>query len=116
SNMLCFRGLARAQCGELEEAMKDLRDSDDLVPYLTSQQGAIYYRSYLADVLTNMGEVEEAERMLEELGLPDDVSPSGHMLFFLGARGWTRLARGDYETARSDFARLGECMEAFEMR
>jgi len=58
SNMLCFRGLARAQRGELEAAMKDLRDSDDLVPYLTSQQGAIYYRSYLADVLTNMGEVE----------------------------------------------------------
>jgi len=54
--------------------------------------------------------------MLEELGLPEDVSPSGHMIFFLGARGWTRHARGDYERARSDFARLGECMEAFEIR
>jgi hypothetical protein len=94
----------------------DLRESDDLVPYATSQQGAIYYRSYLADVLTNTGEVEEAERILGELGLPEDVSPSGHMIFFLGARGWTRLARGGYEGARSDYARLGECMEAFEMR
>jgi len=37
------------------------------------------------------------------------------MIFFLGARGWTRLARGDYEGARSDYARLGRCMEAFEM-
>jgi class 3 adenylate cyclase/tetratricopeptide (TPR) repeat protein len=116
SNMLCFRGLAQAQRGELEAAVSDLRESDDLVPYATSQQGAIYYRSYLADVLTNSGEVDEAERMLAELGLPEDVSPSGHMIFFLGARGWTRLARGDFEGARSDYARLGECMDSFEMR
>jgi class 3 adenylate cyclase/tetratricopeptide (TPR) repeat protein len=116
SNMLCFRGLARAQRGELEAAIQDLRESDELVPYLTSQQGAIYFRSYLADVLTNRGEVDEAEQLLAELGLPEDVAQSGHMIFFLGARGWTRLARGDNEGARSDYARLGECMEAFDMR
>jgi class 3 adenylate cyclase/tetratricopeptide (TPR) repeat protein len=116
SNMLCFRGLACAQRGDLEEAIQDLRQSDELVPYLTSQQGAIYYRSYLADVLTNSGKVDEAEQALAELKLPEDVPQSGHMIFFLGARGWTRLARGDYAAARSDYARLGECMEAFDIR
>jgi class 3 adenylate cyclase/tetratricopeptide (TPR) repeat protein len=116
SNMLCFRGLACAQRGDLEEAIQDLRQSDELVPYLTSAQGAIYYRSYLADVLTNSGKVDEAEQALAELELPEDVPQSGHMIFFLGARGWTRLARGDYEAARSDYARLGECMEAFDIR
>jgi class 3 adenylate cyclase/tetratricopeptide (TPR) repeat protein len=116
SNMLCFRGLARAQRGDLEDAIQDLRESDELVPYLTSQQGAIYYRSYLADVLTNKGDVVEAEQALAELGLPEEVPQSGHMIFFLGARGWTRLARGDFEGARADYARLGACMEAFDMR
>jgi tetratricopeptide (TPR) repeat protein len=115
SNILCFRGLARAQRGELGPAVRDLRESDELVPLLPSQQGAIYYRSYLADVLTNSGQVDEAERSLSELGLPEDVPESGHMIFFLGARGWTRLARGNPEGARDDFERLGRCMEAFDM-
>jgi tetratricopeptide (TPR) repeat protein len=116
SNMLCFRGLSRAQRGDLEGAIEDLRESDELVPYLTSQQGAIYYRSYLADVLTNSGRVAEAEQALAELELPEEVPLSGHIIFFLGARGWTRLARGDVEGARSDYERLGRCMEAFDMR
>jgi DNA-binding CsgD family transcriptional regulator len=85
------------------------------VSYLPSQQGAIYYRSYLADVLTNRGELEEAEQALAELGLPEEVAESGHLIFFLGARGWLRYAREDFAGAAADFERLGTCMEAFEM-
>ncbi len=116
SNMLCFRGLTLAQRGDLEAAMEDLRESDELVPYLPTQQGAIYFRSYLADVLTNRGELDEAERTLAALELPEEVPESGHMIFFLGARGWVRLARRDFEGSRADFERLGRCMEAFGMR
>jgi ATP/maltotriose-dependent transcriptional regulator MalT len=114
--MLCFRGLTLAQRGDLDAAMCDLRESDNLVPYLPTQQGAIYFHSYLADVLTNRGELEAAESTLAELGLPEEVAHSGHLIFFLGARGWVRLARGNVEGARSDFERLGNCMEAFELR
>jgi tetratricopeptide (TPR) repeat protein len=115
SNMLCFRGLTRAQRGELDDAIRDLEESDELVPYLASQQGAIYYRSYLADVLTNKGDVGQAEQALAELELPEDVPESGHTIFFLGARGWTRFARGDFEGAAADYRRLGECMRAFDI-
>jgi DNA-binding NarL/FixJ family response regulator len=115
SNLLCFRGLTLAQRGDLEAAIQDLRESDELVSYLPSQQGAIYYRSYLADVLTNRGELEEAEQALAELGLPEEVAESGHLIFFLGARGWLRYAREDFAGATADFERLGTCMEAFEM-
>jgi DNA-binding NarL/FixJ family response regulator len=116
SNMLCFRGLVAAQRGDLEGAFQDLRESDDLVDYLPSQQGAIYYHSYLADVLTNRGKLEEAEASLATLGLEEEVAESGHLIFFMGARGWLRYARRDYEGAASDFRRLGRCMEAFEIR
>jgi len=116
SNMLCFRGLTLAQRGDLEAAIQDLRESDEMVPYLPTQQGSIYYHSYLADVLTNRGELDEAEATLAELGVPEDVPRSGHMIFFLGARGWTRLARGEYEGARADYERLGDLMESFGMR
>ena len=115
SNLLCFRGLTVAQRGDLEAAIQDLRESDELVSYLPSQQGAIYFRSYLADVLTNSGELEEAERSLAELGLPEEVAESGHLIFFLGARGWLRHARRDFAGAAADFERLGHCMEAFEL-
>jgi len=87
-----------------------------MVPYLPTQQGSIYYHSYLADVLTNRGELDEAEATLAELGVPEDVPRSAHMIFFLGARGWTRLARGEYEGARADYERLGDLMESFGMR
>jgi DNA-binding NarL/FixJ family response regulator len=116
SNMLCFRGLTLAQRGELGEAMCDLRESDELVPYLPTQQGAIYFHSYLADVHTNRGELDAAEQSLAVLGQPEEVAESGHLIFFLGARGWLRLARGNAEGARVDFERLGRCMEAFELR
>jgi len=116
SNMLCFRGLTMAQRGDLEAAYEDLRESDEMVPYLPTQQGSIYYHSYLADVLTNRGELDEAEASLEALGVPEEVPRSGHMIFFLGARGWNRLARGDHDRARADFERLGELMEAFKMK
>jgi class 3 adenylate cyclase/DNA-binding CsgD family transcriptional regulator len=115
SNMLCFRGLTCAQRGDLDAAIEDLRESDALVAYLPTQQGAIYFRSYLADVLTNRGELDEAEAELAALGLPEDVPHSGHMIFFLGARGWIRLARRDFDGARSDFETLGKIMEAFGM-
>jgi DNA-binding CsgD family transcriptional regulator len=116
SNMLCFRGLTLAQRGDLESAVHDLRESDELVAYLPTQQGAIYFHSYLADVLTNRGELDEAEATLAELGVPDEVPHSGHMIYFLGARGWVRLARGNVEAARADFALLGRYMESFGMR
>ena len=115
SNLLCFRGLTLAQRGDLEGAIQDLRESDELVSYLPSQQGAIYFRSYLADVLTNRGELDEAEEALAQLGLPEDVTESGHLIFFLGARGWLRYARRDFAGAAADFDRLGRCMEAFEI-
>jgi ATP/maltotriose-dependent transcriptional regulator MalT len=116
SNMLCFRGLALAQRGDLEAATQDLRESGELVSYLPTQQGAIYFHSYLADVLTNRGQLDEAEASLATLGLGEEVAESGHVIFFLGARGWLRYARRDFEGAASDWTRLGRCMEAFEMR
>jgi DNA-binding CsgD family transcriptional regulator len=115
SNMLCFRGLTLAHRGDLEAAIEDLRESDDLVRYLPSQQGAIYFHSYLADVLTNQGELDEAEQSLDALGLEEEVAESGHLIFFLGARGWLRYARREYGAAAEDFERLGRCMERFEM-
>jgi DNA-binding CsgD family transcriptional regulator len=116
SNMLCFRGLTLAQRGDLESAIHDLRESDELISYLPTQQGAIYFRSYLADVLTNRGELDDAAETLAQLGIPEDVPESAHMIYFLGARGWVRLAGGDPEAARADFERLGRYMEAFGMR
>jgi ATP/maltotriose-dependent transcriptional regulator MalT len=115
SNMLCFRGLTLAQRGDLEAAVQDLRESDELVSYLPSQQGAIYFHSYLADVLTNRGELDEAQRSLDQLGLPEQVAESGHLIFFLGARGWLRHARRDFAGAAADFEQLGNCMGAFDM-
>ena len=82
---------------------------------MPTQQGAIYFHSDLADVLTNRGEMDEAEASLAALGLEEEVAESGHVIFFLGARGWLRYARRDFEGAASDWRRLGRCMETFEM-
>jgi class 3 adenylate cyclase/DNA-binding CsgD family transcriptional regulator len=115
SNMLCFRGLTMGRRGDLEGALEDLRESDDLVSYLPTQQGAIYFHSFVADVHTNRGELDEAERSLAALGLPEEVVATGHVIFFLAARGWLRYARRDFAGAASDWEQLGNSMEAFEM-
>ena len=116
STLLCFRGLTFAQRGDLNAAIADLRESSEVVPYVPSQQGVLYYSSYMADVLTNRGELEEAEASLAGLALSEEVAETGHVIFFLGARGWLRYARRDFARAASDWEQLGRCMEAFEMR
>jgi len=115
SSLLCFRGLTFAQRGDLNAAIADLRESSEVVPFVPSQQGVLYYSSYMADVLTNRGELIEAEAHLNGLALPEEVEETGHMIFFLGARGWLRYARQDFAGAASDWERLGRCMDAFEM-
>jgi class 3 adenylate cyclase/tetratricopeptide (TPR) repeat protein len=115
SSLLTFRGLTVAQRGDLNAAIADLREASEVVPYVPSQQSVLYYSSYIADVLTNRGELEEAEASLAALNLPEEVDESGHMVFFLGARGWLRFARRDFAGAASDWERLGRCMEAFDM-
>ena len=115
STLLCFRGLTFAQRGDLNAAIADLRESSEVVPYVPSQQGVLYYSSYMADVLTNRGELEEAEASLAGLALSEEVAETGHVIFFLGARGWLRYARRDFARAASDWEQLGRCMEAFEM-
>jgi len=116
STLLTFRGLTLAQRGDLNAAIADLRESSEVVPYVPSQQGVLYFSSYMADVLTNRGELEEAEARLTGLSLPEEVDETGHVIFYLGARGWLRYARQDFAAAASDFDRLGRCMEAFDMR
>jgi class 3 adenylate cyclase/tetratricopeptide (TPR) repeat protein len=116
STLLCFRGLTHAQRGDLNAAITDLRESSEVVPYVPGQQGVLYYSSYMADVLTNRGELEEAQACLTGLALPEEVGETGHVIFFLGARGWLRYARRDFAGAASDWEQLGRCMEAFEMR
>ncbi len=115
SSLLCFRGLTFAQRGDLNAAIEDLRESSEVVPYVPSQQGVLYYSSYMADVLTNRGELDEAEACLTGLALSEEVAETGHVIFFLGARGWLRYARRDFARAASDWEQLGRCMEAFEM-
>ncbi len=116
SSLLCFRGLTFAQRGDLDAAIADLRESSEVVPYVPSQQGVLYYSSYMADVLTNRGELEEAEACLTGLAFSEEVAETGHVIFFLGARGWLRYARRDFARAASDWEQLGRCMETFEMR
>jgi class 3 adenylate cyclase/DNA-binding CsgD family transcriptional regulator len=112
-SMLTYRGYLHIYRGDLAAAEDDLRQPPTLVSYGRDQPIPAFYQSYLAEVLVERGELEDAEAALAQLGLGEEVAVRTYLIPFLVARGKLRVARRDLQRARDDFERLGRHVEAF---
>jgi DNA-binding CsgD family transcriptional regulator len=103
--VLLYRGLLAAQQGDLLRAEEDLR-SAELDP---AEQAALalYRAGYLADVLLDRDQPEDAARALELAGAAQQVH-SGHRLPHLYGRARVNLQAGRLEQAVLDLFTLGD--------
>jgi DNA-binding CsgD family transcriptional regulator len=103
--VLLYRGLLAAQQGDLLRAEEDLR-SAELDP---AEQAALalYRAGYLADVLLDRDQLEDAARALELADAGQQVH-SGHRLPHLYGRARVNLEAGRLEQAVLDLFTLGD--------
>jgi class 3 adenylate cyclase/DNA-binding CsgD family transcriptional regulator/tetratricopeptide (TPR) repeat protein len=113
SALLVFRGIATLHRGDLRSAEDDLRESLEIAGVTTARP---YQTGFLAEVLIERGELEEAELVHRRAGLPDELPPSGHLAFYLDTRARLRFVNGRHEDAVRDLMTLGRRLEALETR
>jgi len=112
--ILMIRGFLAAQRGELLAAEEDLRASEPGSD-LAAVTNPLHRAGYLADVLVDRGEAEDAGRVLDAVSQGAPAHAAYHLMF-LYARGRVRLQAGLPEEALGDLLALGEEMAALQIR
>jgi DNA-binding CsgD family transcriptional regulator len=107
-----WRGLVRYERGQLLLAEEDLVLVES-TPLGQLSTAAAYRAGFLAHVLLERGQTDEAAALLAGISL-DDL-PVGHHIQFLYARGRVRLQARQLEEALADFLQTGTSAESIEI-
>src|SRR5262249_23019250 len=79
-----FRGWVLLDRGELRAAEPDVRESIELSAEHGAAVHVMYSSVFLVDYLLEVGEVAEAERVVDRNGLPEQLPDNFHFVIFLG--------------------------------
>jgi DNA-binding CsgD family transcriptional regulator len=105
ANYQVFRGILKAEEGDLLAAEEDLGGSEvtsvDAIP-----TSFAYRAGFLSEVLVTRGDHAQAQTLLARV--PLDQVPPGHRILFLGGRGRLYLETARPEQALADFRTAGE--------
>jgi DNA-binding CsgD family transcriptional regulator len=105
--ILAFRGSTKMLGGDLNAALADLRDGMELTIAQQVDTAAPYAISFLAQALTERGELDEATAVLDRTGLPDDLPVAAHLFFFQVTRARLLVESGALERGVEELLELG---------
>jgi DNA-binding CsgD family transcriptional regulator/tetratricopeptide (TPR) repeat protein len=105
---LTWRGFCALQRGELGNAESDVREGLELGEKTGFPPANVYTAAFLAEILIERGEYEEAESVLTAPGFGDQIPENVHFAFFLATRGRLRLAQRRPRQALADFDAIGQ--------
>jgi DNA-binding CsgD family transcriptional regulator len=105
---LLWRGRCLALRGDLPAALADLREALDLADEHAVHVALPYTLAFLADALLDTGDTEAAQATIERAGLPEELPPTMHLVFFRLARGRLRIAAGSHERGVEELRIVGE--------
>jgi DNA-binding CsgD family transcriptional regulator len=107
---LCWRGVAAHRAGALADAASDLATAVELgAEHGASTTAATH--ALLAEVLVDLGDVDEAARALPPMPSRDDLPDYIGWNYALYARGVVRAARLEFAPALDDFLACGDRQE-----
>jgi class 3 adenylate cyclase/DNA-binding CsgD family transcriptional regulator len=113
SAVLLFRGIASVRRGDLTSAEEDLRESVDLGGFATA---VVYQAAFLAEVLIEKNQPDDAQRVLDLPGLPEQLPVNLHLAYYLDTRSRLRFASGRPDDALRDVRTLSRHLQAVGVR
>jgi DNA-binding CsgD family transcriptional regulator len=107
--MLLWRGKCQTDRGDLRAAVADLREAIDLCVAHGMLVAWPYNIGFLAYALLEQGEAEEATRVIDEGGFPEQLPLDQlHLVWFRLYRGRLRIKTGSPERGVEELLQVGE--------
>ena len=107
--MLMWRGKRQTRRGDLRAAVADLREALDLCVAHGVRVSWPYSIGFLAHALLEQGDGDEAARVIDEGGFPEQLPLSQHpLVWFRLIRGRLRIETGSPERGVEDLLQVGE--------
>ena len=107
--MLVWRGRCQTRRGDLRAAVADLREALDLCVAHGVLVSWPYSIGFLAHALLEQGDGDEAARVIDEGGFPEQLPLSQHpLVWFRLIRGRLRIETGSPERGVEDLLQVGE--------
>jgi DNA-binding NarL/FixJ family response regulator len=113
--LMTFRGWLEIDQGDLHAAEADVREGLAHSEEHGMAGQVLYSAIFVALYLLERGDVDEAERVVEGLRMPEQLPDNFHFLHFWRVRGRLRLARRRPELALTDFLAIRRVTEQLEM-
>jgi DNA-binding CsgD family transcriptional regulator len=109
--MLMWRGYWQTHRGDLRAAVADLREAIDLCVAHGMLVAWPYDIGFLAYALLEQGEVNEAARVIDESGFPEELpADQVHLVWFRLYRGRLRIETGSPERGVEELLQVGETL------
>ena len=109
--MLLWRGKCQTDRGDLRAAVADLREAIDLCVAHGMLVAWPYNIGFLAYALLEQGEADEAARVIDEGGFPEQLPLDQlHLVWFRLYRGRLRIKTGSPERGVEELLRVGEAV------
>ena len=107
--MLLWRGKCQTDRGDLRAAVADLREALDLCVAHGMLVAWPYNVGFLANALLEQGEADEAARVIEQGGFPEQLPTDQlHLVWFRLYRGRLRIKTGSPERGVEELLQVGE--------
>jgi DNA-binding CsgD family transcriptional regulator len=109
--MLMRRGSWQTDRGDLRSAVADLREATDLSVAHGMLVAGPYNIGYLAHALLLQGKADEATRVIEEAGFPEELPiERAHLVPFRAMRALVRIETGSPERGVEELLQVGEAV------
>jgi DNA-binding CsgD family transcriptional regulator len=107
--MLLWRGKCQTDRGDLRAAVADLREAIDLCVAHGMRVAWPYNIGFLAYALLEQGEADNAARVIDEGGFPEQLPVDQlHLVWFRLYRGRLRIKTGSHERGVEELLQVGE--------
>jgi DNA-binding CsgD family transcriptional regulator len=107
-----FRAYTQLRRGELTAADADLARFSELMAWETV---AMYAAAFRTELAVERGDLDAAERIVRESGLPEQIPPNGHLLFFQFERARLRMEQHRFDDAVRELESLAENLAALRI-
>src|SRR5262245_39679185 len=107
--LLTWRGACQTERGDLRAAVADLREAIDLSVAHGTRLNWSYNIGFLAYVLLEQGDADEATRVIDRAGFPEQLPlDQVHLVWFRLHRARLRVATGSPERGVEELRQVGE--------